>query len=327
MRALPNVESVAMASDPPLYGNSMTFGFSIEGRPASSPSGREDPVDLLAVSPGYIETLHAPLVEGRTIGEQDRRDASPVLVINQALARRFWGTGHAVGQHLTFDGAAQRWYEIVGVVGDTKDDGLDEPTRPALFVPYEQREPAWTWLSWGVLVVRVRPEVEQASVAGAVQNAVWTIDPNLPLLSFDRVDTLYREKSARRRFAMQLASAFAVLAVMLCVFGIYGVVSYSVREREQEIGVRLALGASARQILAPFMATGVRPALLGIVLGTAAAAWLTRFLEPVLFDVAPSDGTTFAVMIVLLLGVAAAAAWIPASRATLIDPARSLRGD
>jgi putative ABC transport system permease protein len=125
---------------------------------------------------------------------------------------------------------------------------------------------------------------------------------------------------------MQLAGGFAILAVALCVFGIYGVVSYAVSEREQEIGVRLALGASARQILAAFIGTGVKPALLGIVLGTAAAAALTRFLQPVLFDTRPTDVATFASVVVLLLGLTMGAAWLPASRATAVDPSRSLRG-
>lgn len=325
VQALPGVEAATMASDPPMYGNSMTFGFAIEGRPAASPSGREDPVDLVAVLAHYAETLGAAVVEGRAIGDADRHGMAPVVMINQTLARRFWSGGGAVGQHLRFGAEDSRWYEIVGVIADTKDDGLDEPSRPAIFVPYEQREPAWTWLSWGVVVVRLRDGVDPVVSARAVQDAVWTIDGNLPLLSFDRVDTLYREKAARRRFAMQLASAFALLAVGLCAFGIYGVVSYAVGEREQEIGVRMALGASARQILGPFIATGVKPALLGVIVGTLAAAWLTHYLEPVLFETAPTDGTIFAATVVLLLGLATAAAWLPARRAILVDPARSLR--
>ncbi len=326
-RAIPGVAAAALASDPPLYGNAMTFGFAIQGKPAANPSGREDPVSLLTVSPGYFETLRVPVVEGRTIRDTDRRGAPPVVVVNEALADRFWKGASAVGHHLSFAGPGGPWYEIVGVIGDTKDDGLDAPARPAMFVSYGQRAPAWTWLSWEVLVVRARPGVDPSSLAPAVRDAVWKIDPGLPLLSFDTVDALYRDKAARRRFAMQLAGGFALLALALCVFGIYGVVSYAVGEREQEIGVRLALGASPGQILAPVMATGIAPALAGVALGTLAAVGLTRFLEPVLFGVTPTDLATFAATIVLLLAVAAVSAWIPARRATLIDPARSLRGE
>jgi putative ABC transport system permease protein len=326
-RALPGVVSAALASDPPLYGNSMTFSFAIDGKPATNPSGRENPVNLVAVSSAYFETLRVPVIQGRAIGEADRRGAAPVLAINRTLANRFWPDSTAVGHHLSFVGPGGPWYEIVGVVGDTKDDGLDKPVPPTLFVPYKQRGPNWTWLSWEVLVVRARPGVDPASLASALRDTVWKVDPDLPLLSFDTVDALYAENAARRRFAMQLATGFAVLALLLSVFGLYGVVSYAVGEREQEIGVRLALGGRPGQILAPVMATGMAPAVAGVALGALGAAGLTRFLEPVLFGVSPTDLATFAGMIALLLAVAAAAAWVPARRATLIDPARSLRGE
>jgi predicted permease len=326
-RALPGVESAALASDPPLYGSAMTFSFVIDGRPATGPSGREDPVNLLAISPGYFETLGVPVRQGRAFAAADRRSAAPVVVINQTLADRLFVGASAVGHRVSFAGPGGPWYEVIGVVGDTRDDGLDEPAATTVFVPYEQRMPNWSWLSWQVLVVRARPGIDPSSLAPGVRRAVWSIDPDLPLLSFDTVNALYAESAARRRFAMQLAGGFALLALMLCVFGVYGVVSYSVGEREREIGVRLALGARPGHILRRVMTTGVGPAAVGIVIGTVAAALLTRLLQPLLFGVAPTDPATFGGMVALLMLVAAVAAWVPARRATLVDPARSLRGD
>ncbi len=325
--ALPGVEAAALASDPPLYGNSMTFSFVIDGRAAVNPSGREDPVNLLAVSPGYFQALGVPIEEGRPIDGTDRRGQTPSLVVNRTLADRFWPGATAVGHRVSFTGAGGPWYEIVGVAGDTRDRGLDEPAVTTFFVPYEQRMPNWTWLSWEVLVVRARPGIDPASLAPAIRRAVGAIDPALPLLSFDTVDALYAENTARRRFAMQLAGGFALLALALSIFGVYGVVSYSVGEREQEIGVRLALGARPGQILALVMKAGIWPAVVGVALGAAAAAGLTRFLQPVLFGIAPTDRSTFASVTLALVLVAIAAAWLPARRATRIDPARSLRGE
>jgi len=245
--------------------------------------------------------------------------------MNRTLADRFWPDATAVGHHISFEGPGGPWYEIVGVVGDTKDDGLDKPTVATLFVPYEQRAPNWTWISWAVLVVRARPGVDAASLASPVRTAVWNVDPDLPVLSFDTIDALYAESVARRRFAMLLATLFAVLAVLVSVVGLYGMVSYAVGERERDIGVRLALGARPGQVLGPVMAAGIAPAVIGVTLGAFASSGLTRLLGPVLFAVRPTDPATFAGVILLLLAVAAAAAWVPGRRATLIDPVRSLR--
>ncbi len=327
VRALPGVESAGLASDPPLAGNTMTFSFAIEGRPAKNASGREDPVSLVAVSPGYFETLKLPVVRGRTFTASDRRGALPVIVINRRLADRFWSAATAVGQHISFVGPGGPWYEIAGVVGDSRDNGLDQPAAPAIYLPFEQRRDNWTWLSWQVFVLRAKPGVDPASLARPLRQAVWSLDPNLPLLSFHTVEGLYADNAARRRFAMQLASGFAALALVLCLFGVYGVITYSVSERGREIGIRLALGARPIRILALIMKTGLGPAIIGVVIGAAVVAGLTRFLKPLLFAIEAVDAPTFGAMIALLLAAALVAAWVPARRATRIDPARSLRGE
>jgi predicted permease len=325
VRALPGVESAAVTTTAPLSGSAPTFSFAIEGRPASNPSGREDPVSLAAVSPGYFEALGVPVLQGRAIAQSDRSGSVSVVVINRALANRFWSGTNAVGRRLSFAGPGGPWYEIVGVVGDTRDEGPDKPPVPAMWIPYELRQPNWTWFSWGVLIVRARPGVEPASLGESLRHAVWSVDANLPLLSFDRVDALYAENVARRRFAMQLAVGFAGLALLLMAFGVFAVVSYGVGERTQEFGIRLALGATRGQILRPAMAVAMTPAAVGIAAGALAAAALTRWIEPLLFDVSPTDVRTFIGTAALLLALAAIAAWMPARRATLIDPVSNLR--
>ncbi len=176
-------------------------------------------------------------------------------------------------------------------------------------------------------MVRARPGVAPASLASSIRAAVWSIDADLPLLTFKTVDALYAENAARRRFAIRLASGFALLALGLCVFGICGVVSHSVGEREQELGVRLALGAQPGQIVGPVMTASLVPAAAGAAIGTAAAAVLTRLLEPMLFAIGPTDTATLAAMVALLLVAASAAAWVPARRVVRIDPATSLRSE
>lgn len=325
VRALPGVESAAIATNAPLSGDAPTFSFTLDGRSSTSPSGREDPVSLSAVSPGFFEALGVPVLSGRPIEERDRNGTVPIVVINRALAARFWPAAAAVGHRLSFAGPSGPWYEIVGVVGDTRDDGPDKAPAPAIYLPYEARQPNWTWFSWGVMIVRARPGMDPASLAPSLRQAVLSVDGNLPLLSFSRVDALYADNVARRRFAMQLAVGFAGLSLLLMAVGVFAVVSYGVGERTQEFGIRLALGASPGQILWPAMTVAVTPAALGLAAGAIAAAILTRWIEPLLFDVSPTDTGTFAATSVFLLTVAAVAAWIPARRASLIGPASNLR--
>lgn len=326
VRALPGVESAAITTTAPLSGGGPTFSFAIQGLTSTNPSGREDPVSLSAVSPGYFETLGVPLLHGRSIEETDRSNSAGVLVINRALATRFWpGGSGAVGQRISFAGAAGPWYEIVGVVGDTRDAGPDKPPSPTIYLPYESRQPNWTWFSWGVMIVRAQPGFPPASLAPSLRRAVWSGDDRLPLLSFESVDTLYAANVARRRFAMELAVAFAALSVSLLALGVFSVVSYGVGERTQEFGIRIALGARPIQILWPAMTVAMKPALLGVMAGAIAAMGLARWIEPLLFGVTTTDARTFVAAGAGLLGLAAVAAWIPAHRATSIEPASNLR--
>jgi putative ABC transport system permease protein len=323
--ALPGVRSVATTSEPPISGYRMTFSFAIEGRPSANPSGREDPVEVRVVSPGYLETMKIPLVRGRALEARDRDGAPPVVVVDGALARRFWPGADPVGQRVSFVGPEGPWHEIVGIVGATRHEGLDAPAAPALYMTFAQRRENWGWMSWQILMVRAEPGLDPTSLAQAVRGAVWALDENLPIQSIATLEGLYRESTARRRFAMQLATAFGGLALILCGIGIYGVVASAVAERRQEIGIRIALGARPGQIVAGVIRVGIGLAVVGVALGTAAATGLTRFLQTLLFEIDPVDPASFAAMAGVLLLVAGLAAWLPARSAASVDPLRALR--
>jgi putative ABC transport system permease protein len=324
VRALPGVAAASTTSGAPASAIATTFSFAIEGKPAATPSGREDPVPLRAVMPDYFRTLGIPVLNGRTLEPTDRQGALPVVVFNESLAKRFW-TDSAVGRRISFAGPEGPWYEVVGVVGDTRDAGLDQPAPPAVYVPFAQRREQWGWLSWQTLVVRARPGFASADLVPSIRFALSEIDPLLPLQSVRTVNDLYAEETARRRFAMQLTAGFAALALLLGALGIYAIVAYSVAERRREIGIRLALGARPRTVLRQVVRSALGLAAAGAAIGAVSAFGLTRFLESLLFGVEPTDAATFASMAALLMAIAALAAWLPARRVMRVDPVKALR--
>ncbi|HSL20609.1 MAG TPA: ABC transporter permease [Vicinamibacterales bacterium] len=327
VRALPGVAGAATTSEAPASGASMTFSFAIEGRQASNPSGREDPVPLRAATSGYFSVLGIPLLDGRTIEPSDTDDAPPVVVVNATLAKRFWPDGDAVGRRISFAGQGGPWYTIVGVVGDTRDEGLDHPAPPAVYLPFAQKREQWGWLSWQTLVVRTRPGFQPSDLLPSIRAALREIDPSLPLQAVRTVAELYAETTARRRFATQLLASFAGLALLLGAIGIYAVIAYSVAQRRQEIGIHLALGAQPGALARQVIGRALAFALAGLAIGAAAAAGLTRFLGTLLFGVEPTDARTFAAAAALLLVVAALAAWAPARRVMRVDPVQALKAE
>ena len=274
--------------------------------------------------PDYFRTLGIPVLHGRTIEPTDRQGALPVVVFNESLAKRFWTDG-AVGRRISFAGPEGPWYEVVGVVGDTRDAGLDQPAPPAVYVPFAQRREQWGWLSWQTLVVRARPGLAPADLVPSIRFALSEIDPLLPLQSARTVSDLYAENTARRRFAMQLTAGFAALALLLGALGIYAIVAHSVAERRREIGIRLALGARPRTLLRQVVQSALGLAVAGAAIGAVSAFGLTRFLESLLFGVEPTDAATFASMAALLMAIAVLAAWLPARRVMQVDPVKALR--
>ena len=320
----PAIAGAAGTTAMPGSGASMTFSFAIDGRTAPNPSGREAPVPLQGVTADYFDVMRIPVIRGRSFGPSDRPDTPPVVIINETLARRHWPGGDAVGSRINFRPGQMPWSEIVGVVGDTRDEGLAADAPPTIYVPFAQRASTWGWMTWQTLVIRGRSGDATALIPD-VKSTLWSIDPNLPLLDTATVEQLLAEGEARRTMAMRLLAAFAALALLLSTIGVYAVMSYTVAERRQEIGIRIALGAPPSGVARGLVFSGLALAGIGIVIGTAGALAATQSLQSLLYEVDAADPVSFGVTAVILLAVTAAAAWVPARRGMRVDPIEVLR--
>jgi len=320
LEALPGVRSAAAVNVRPLRGGLLDMpiwvsGFQVEGAP-EAPRGQEPWADIRRATPGYFSTLGIPLRQGRFFTDRDDRRASPVALVNEALVRRHFPGESPLGRRLRLAGQSR---EIVGVVADVKLYGLDKPTGPAIYAPHAQ------WPS-RIMCLVVRTQGDPAAWASAVRRQVLELDPDQPVSDVRAMDEVLAECTLIRRFATALLGVFAALAVLLAVVGIYGLMSYSVSQREHEIGLRMALGAAPRQVLAMVVTRGLVLAASGASLGVLAAFGFTRLLRGLLFGgITPTDPLIFAGVPALLIAVAAVASYLPALRATRIDPVAALR--
>ncbi|MEX2263378.1 MAG: ABC transporter permease [Bryobacteraceae bacterium] len=321
IRALPGVEAASISLTIPPYGTEFD-DYEIEGKPL--PEGEEHPsVPVPFVSHDYRKTLGVPLLRGRWFDSRDRADTPRVTVISESMARKHFSGENPVGRRMKYGGPTQTWHpymEIIGVVGDVKYLGLDRDSG-AVFYELSLRMPLRDmWLL-------VRTQGETQPLAAAVRREIHGLDPNVPV---DRVDTMARalaESVALPRFRSLLMAVFAATALLLAAIGIYGVIAYSVAQRTQEIGVRMALGATPGGVLRLVIGQGGRLAFVGIALGLAGAFGVTRVLEKMLFGVSASDTVTFASAALVLGAVAIVASLIPALRAARVDPLTALRHD
>ena len=320
VRALPGVVSAGYTTAMPLTWKGGTNGFSIEGRgqgPGQDAQSRQ-------VSAGYMETMGVKLRQGRFLDERDDAQAQPVAVINETMARQFWPGEGALGKRFKlgpFD-SQNPWVTVVGVVGDVKEMGLEAPAKAEMFFPYQQL-PRMLWNMPRDLAVRTTGD--PMSVAAAARQAVWSVDRNQPVSNVRTMNEILAEEVAQRRIGMTLLAAFAALALALASLGIYGVLSYSVAQRRQEIGVRMALGAGRKDVMRMVLADGMRLAAAGVAVGLGVSFALTRLMAGLLFGVSASDLRTLAGVTLLLTLVALVACYIPARRATKVDPMIALR--
>ena len=322
VRGLPGVVSAAGTAEPPVIGYDNTFSFAIQGRPSNRADGMQADAPLRAITPGYFRTMRIPVRRGRAIDERDVAGSERVAVINESMARRSWGTRDPIGDRISFGGATgPDWWRIVGVVGDVKNLGADQPAQPAVYIPQVQKR--WDWMSW--LTIVARTDRAPATLGDPLRQALWGIDDRLSIVRLTTMDQVYAGSNARRRFAALLVGGFGALAVLLGLTGVYGVLSYSVGERRREFGVRMALGADGRSIAGSVLGSGLRLAVAGILVGLLAALVLGRFLKSLLFEVSAADPVTFAAVPLLVVVVAGLASWLPARRATRVDPAEVLR--
>jgi len=323
LQALPGVTAAGVTSAMPLRGNPMISSIHIEGQPEGEMDFTKVPIARMnSVTPGYFAALHVPLLEGRLLDQRDGVDAPNAVVVNEAFVRRFFAQEDPLGKRFEAglgprQGGPQTW-TIVGVVGDMKQKGLASETEP------EAIASALQWPRFQMSLV-LRTSLDPLSLVSAVRKEVADLDKNLPLYGVQTMDEVLAKEVATQRFNAGALVGFAALAVLLAAVGIYGVMAYAVGQRTREIGVRMALGAERGRVLRMVLKEGLRLAVLGVVLGVAAAFALTRLMTSLLFGVKASDPATFAVVTVALLGVALAACWIPARRATRVDPVVALR--
>lgn len=319
LESIPGIQSVAGISDTPL-GRSNTFSFVISGRPRSGPNPRETALEKRAVTPGYFETIRLSLMKGRDFAEFDDAESPTVVIVNRAFEQLHFPYTGAVGQRLSHAGHGGPWMEIVGVVGDIKDKGLDQPASPAMYVPYLQKR---NWRS--ALTVMIRTSVSPELVQEDIRRAFAAMDAELPLRRMVTMSTLYAGRLAQRDFMTKLTSGFALLTLCLGVIGVYGVVSYSVAQRRREFGICLALGTRRWDITGRVMREGVKLVGIGAFLGALGAVGLARFLGNLLFEIQPLDLPTFVAVVGVLGGISLFALWLPARRAAKVDPMVALR--
>jgi putative ABC transport system permease protein len=319
LKATPGVRSAALTF--PLFGGNQN-SFNVEGRP-EPPPGQRPSTDVTRVTPDYFQTMGLRLLEGRKIESTDRADTPPICLIDETFAKTYWPGESAIGKRVKFGGlndAEPPWMQIVGVVAHVKNYGVDQPSRVEIYLPFNQR-PA------GSPTIVVETAGDPASLTPGVREAVKSLDPDLPIFAVRTLTDVVASQMAPRRLAVALISVFSGVALLLAAIGIYGVMSYAVTLRTQEIGIRMALGAEREDISKMVLRFGARLSFIGVALGLVAAFGLARMMAGLLFQTSVADPPTFSIVPLLLMAVALVACYLPARRATRVDPLVALRNE
>jgi len=317
---LPGVTAAGATNMIPLDGNGTDRLLDIEGYVPRDTADRPDAQNRQA-TPGWFTAMGIPLMRGRSIEPADDAQAPRVVVINETFAKRFFPNGDPIGKRIRLGKLTQEfpWASIVGIVGDVRGFALDEPPEPTMYWPVAQirMTPA--------LAIVVRTQNDPAGLASSVRAVIAEIDPAQPIYDMQTLDELVGKSLGQRRFTLTLMLLFGVIALVLSAVGIYGVMAFAVTQRTQEIGIRMALGARAIDVLSMIVRSGMSLAATGVIIGLAGAFAITRLMRSLLFGVSPTDVTTFALVTAGLLVVALLACYLPARRATKVDPLEALR--
>jgi putative ABC transport system permease protein len=313
---VPGVDAASSSTALPVLANHGT-PFLFEGQPVV-PLGQRPVALIQSISPDYPKAMGIALVSGRTFNDHDDADAAPVILVNQSIVRKFWPNQNPLGRRV-FVGYLPKPFEVVGVLGDAKNNGLAEVPGVEVFVPYPQ-------LASPLLYLSVRTSLDPHSLASALRTGIAAADPDQPLTEIQTMEERLESASASPRFTMLLIAIFSATAFLLAVVGIYGVIAYSVAQRTQELGIRIALGAENRDILRLVIGGGMGLTLIGIAMGLAGSIALTRVMSAMLYETSATDPAILGGSAALFLAVAAMAGYLPARRATRIDPTEALRG-
>jgi putative ABC transport system permease protein len=320
VRALPGAQSVAVAGNLPLTYDGDSTSVSVEGTPDPPPDQQLD-VIFRAIGPGYFDTMAIPRIRGRDFTDHDNANSKDVVIVSEKTAQHFWPGQDPIGKRLKpgLGKSDSPWREVIGVVKDVRQNDLVAPPKMQMYFTYRQLKN----LAPNALVVRT--SIEPISLGRSVRDAIWSVDKDQTVSDIDTMDHIVAEAVAQQRFSMLLLGLFATLALLLASVGIYGVMSYSVTQRTREIGIRIALGARRADVLQMTVKQGLRLVSAGMLLGLAAAFLLTRVLASLLFGISATDPVTFIGISLVLLAVAILASYLPALRATKVDPIIALR--
>ena len=313
----PGVIKAGAVNIVPFSSSESSSSFQIAGRPPF-PNGEEPDAEIRVTTPGYFEAIGTGLRRGRLYTAQDNADATRVVLINEEFAKRFFHGQDPIGQRLNFGGGEKQTQQIIGIVANVTNDDLDNEVDPTAYSPYAQN-PSFT------MNLVIRGTHDPAQLASITRSEVQALDPYLPVSNVKPIRQMIHERSSPKRLMAYLMGIFGIVALLLASVGIYGVMSYAVTQRTQEIGVRMALGAQALDVLKLVVRNGMTIALVGVAIGLGGAFALSRLLGSMLFKVTPTDLMTFAVVSISLIAVALIACYIPARRATKVDPLVALR--
>ncbi|HRC87421.1 MAG TPA: ABC transporter permease, partial [Thermoanaerobaculia bacterium] len=317
--ALPGVEAVGMAGQIPLGGNYDSWGAEVEGRKSDRPQDRLD-LQRYAVTPGYRQVMRLPLVAGRWIGDEDRSDTLPVMVLGETAARQLFGAESPLGKRIRIGGPERPWRTVVGVVGDVRHQALSSQVSPQMYLPLEQSTDPF-------LVMVVRTGGEPTALAPAVRARVVATAQDVPIYGVASLEELAARTAFRESFTSTLLTLFAASALLLASVGLYALVAFLVEARRKEVGVRVALGALRADICRLVLGPGLALVGAGLGLGWLAAVLLSRLLAGLLYEVSPDDPLTYATIAAVLVGTAGLAHLVPLARALGVDPVTTLRED
>jgi len=318
VKTLPGVQSAAVVNYIPLGGSNSSDHFLVEGAPEPK-AGQENGGRYRVCTPDYFQTMGISVLKGRGFSDQDKAGSLPVVVVNETLARKYWPAGDALGKRIRFYGPLERapWMEIVGIIQDVKHE-LNIPVTPEYYLPHSQD-------SWNAMVLVARTRVDPGSMAAPIRQQVLAIDKDQPVFDIKTMQEVRALSISVYSIGSVTMTIFAIVALLLAAVGIYGVMAFAVSQRTQEIGIRMALGARALDVLKLVLRNGMFLAVIGAAIGLAGAFAITRFMSSLLFGVSPTDLVTFASVTVGLLLIALLACYLPARRATKVDPLVALR--
>jgi len=322
VKQLPGARSAALASGLPPIRRPDENDTQIEGFVDPQRKLPQNVAFDNVVSAGYFETMGIHLIEGRYFDARDGAGSPDVAIVNQTMARTFWGNQSPIGRRIR-PGFTDPWCRVVGVVADVKNAGIDKNARTELYLPYLQTQASNGRNNNSYIILQT--DGDPNALVNAVRREVTAIDPALPLANVQTMEQVIGAARARPRFLMLLLTLFSTVSVVLAAFGLYGVISYAVAQRTNEFGIRMALGAQARDVIAMVLGQGMTLGIVGIACGAVGAIFLTRLMSSLLFEMGPFDAPTFVVMAALLLTVTLAACYVPALRATRVDPVKALR--